>query len=75
MDHVLKLFLAAFVGWLWTMIAGTIDSSLTSFFHFFNITALDGFIDFLKYIIVFVGWFAVVFFGFLVLQRAWNSRG
>jgi hypothetical protein len=75
MDNFMKLFLAVFVGWLWITTAGTIDSSLTSFFHFFNISALDGFIDFLKYVVTFIGWFAVVFFGFLTLLSAWKARG
>ncbi|MDG4655745.1 hypothetical protein P6P90_00200 [Ectobacillus antri] len=73
MENMTKFFLAAFVGWLWTMTAGTIDSSLTSFFHFFNITALDGFIDFLKYMVIFIGWFAVAFFGWRVLSDAWKQ--
>ncbi|WP_028399472.1 hypothetical protein [Ectobacillus panaciterrae] len=75
MDNFMKFFLAAFVGWLWTMTAGTIDSSLTSFFHFFNISALDGFFNFVKYIVTFIGWFAVAFFGFRVLRDAWKTRG
>ncbi|MFP3124285.1 MULTISPECIES: hypothetical protein [Bacillaceae] len=74
MDNTLKFFFAAFVGWLWMSAAGVMGSSLTSFFHFFSFTAIDGFISFLTYVMTFIGWLAVVFFGWLTIRNAWKSK-
>ncbi|MFD3447940.1 hypothetical protein ACFDTO_25445 [Microbacteriaceae bacterium 4G12] len=74
MDKPMKLFLGVVVGWLLTIVAGTMGSSLTAFFHFFSITAIDGFINFLQYVVTFVGWFSVMFLGYFALYEAWKSR-
>ncbi|MCP8970862.1 hypothetical protein [Ectobacillus ponti] len=75
MDNTMKLFFAVLTGFLWTMVAGTLDASLTALFHYFSFDALDGFIHFLKYAITLIGGFAVAYFGFFLLRSAWKSRG
>jgi hypothetical protein len=73
MDRLMKFFLAAFVGWLWTMAADAIVESLNTFFGFFSVTSFKGVIDFLGFLVSFFGWLATAFFGFLFLKDAWKT--
>ncbi|MBO9130382.1 hypothetical protein [Bacillus sp. 165] len=73
MDKFMKFFLAAFVGWMWTMAADVIVESLNTFLGFFSVTSFKGFVSFLGFFVSFVGWFSIAFFGFLFLKNAWET--
>lgn len=74
MDKSMKYFFAVIVGWLWTVLAGVMDQSLTTGFHYFSIYALDGLINFIQYVITLIGWLTVVLFGFLIIRDGWKEK-